>query len=430
MPRSVARPSVLLVAGLAFLACDESTQPSPPPQTQSAAALEMQAGDSQFATVGQTVPVPPAVLVVDTSGRGVGGVTVTFAVTSGGGNATGTTAVSDTAGVARVGSWTLGPDLGAQTMTATVSGQPDVDPFRFIATAMCDCWESGAALPGPRFKGGSAVIDGKLYVAGEDGWVGQLPLEVYDPSSNTWTARGLLPEMHDASVAALDGQLYLMAGMPTSTPDPWLQVYNPATDQWTPRAAPPTQRSQFRIAAVGGLLYALGGLGEGGALRTVEAYDPATDTWTTKAPMLRGRQWMAVAEVDGILYVIGGTGPNAQGWGNTNVLSSVEAYDPATDTWTERASLPHPIMASAAAVVEGIIYLTGGGRFWSTASADAFAYDPKTDKWTVQPPMRVSRHDAISTALDGTVYVIGGITHDDQGGHALARVDVYRPHPD
>lgn len=432
--QSIARLAISLTL-LAYTAggCERSTDPNAGGGARlQGAELTLEAGDSQFATVGRPVPEPPAVRVVDESGKEVGGVTVTFAVTSGGGSATGTVAVSDTAGIARVGSWTLGPQLGTQTMTATVSDDLEVDPFVFIATAMCDCWESRAPLSGPRHKGGSAAIDGKLYVVGgSNGWAVQLPLEVYDPSSDTWTSRGLLPHMYDGTVAALDGRLYLMSGEASSAPAPWLQSYDPASDQWTSRAAPPTQRFQFRIAAVGGLLYALGGLGEYGALRTVEAYDPATDTWTTKAPMLRGRQWMAVAEVNGILYAIGGTGADTiQGMGNTHVLSSVEAYDPATDTWTARASLPGPIMASAAAVVDGIIYLTGGGRFWSTGSANVYSYDPKTDKWTVQPPMRVARHDATSSGMDGTVYVIGGVSRDAQGGHSLARVDVFRPNRD
>jgi N-acetylneuraminic acid mutarotase len=394
----------------------------------------MQSGDSQFATVGRPVPLSPSVRVSDDSGRPVAGVSVTFAVTSGDGSATGTEARSDTAGVAAVGSWTLGPEIGRNTLTATIQGS-DAGSIVFTAIAMCDCWKSKAPLPEPRFKGGSAVIAGKLYVAGSNGWDVQLPLEVYDPSTDSWSSLGLLPKIYDVAVAALDGQLYLMAGLPTSPsesppPDPWIRSYDPATDQWTLRAAPPTQRSQFRVAAVGGLLYALGGLGEQGALRTVEAYDPATDTWATKAPMLRGREWMAVAVVNGILYAIGGTGADSiSGVGNTHLLSSVEAYDPATDTWTARASLPGPIMASAAAVVDGIIYLTGGGE-WSSGSANVYAYDPQTDKWTVQPPMPVTRFDATASGMDGAVYVIGGINQDAQGGHALARVDVFRPKPD
>ena len=65
-------------------------------------------------------------------------------------------------------------------------------------------------------------------------------------------------------------------------------------------------------------------------MSTVEAYDPATDTWTKKADMPTAKGHSAIAVVGGIIYVIGGPGENRE------ALSSVEAYDPATDTWTRR----------------------------------------------------------------------------------------------
>jgi N-acetylneuraminic acid mutarotase len=55
-------------------------------------------------------------------------------------------------------------------------------------------------------------------------------------------------------------------------------------------------------------------------LSTVEAYDPATDTWTTKAPMPTARQGLAAAVVNGSLYAIGGY--------NGSYLSTVESYTP------------------------------------------------------------------------------------------------------
>jgi N-acetylneuraminic acid mutarotase len=435
MPRRNQLPAVSILIVCLALACHESA-PTDESGThaRTAATLALQAGDSQFATVGRPVPVNPAVLVTDESGMPVQGVAVTFALTSGGGSASGTTAVSDSAGFAAVGSWTLGPALGKNTMTATVSG--NVDPVVFSAIALCDCWESRASLSRPRFKGGSADIDGRLYVVGGQDATGvQLPLEVYDPSSDTWSSRGSLPLMYDGTVAALGGRLYLMAGQPTATPAPWLQSYDPQADQWTARAAPPTARFQFRIAAVNGRLYALGGQAWAhGLLRTVEAYDPATDTWSTKASMLHGRVWMAVAVVNGILYAMGGESVDTiQGVPTWHVVSTVEAYDPATNAWTAKASLPAPITASAAAVVNGIIYVTGGvtvcvtacGELSMAGSANVFAYDPSTDKWSVQPLMHAARSDATASAVDGTLYVIGGIRARTQ--EFLATVEAYRP---
>jgi hypothetical protein len=92
-----------------------------------AARLAAVGGDTLLGTVGAAIPTAPAVQVGDAYGNPVPGVTVTFAVSSGGGSATGTASVTDSLGVASVGSWTLGTVAGTNTMTATVSGFPTLN---------------------------------------------------------------------------------------------------------------------------------------------------------------------------------------------------------------------------------------------------------------------------------------------------------------
>lgn len=76
-------------------------------------------GDNQSATVGQTVPIPPAVRITDMFGNPVSGVPVIFAVASGDGSATGTSVTTGSNGVATIGSWTVGTAAGVNTLEAT-----------------------------------------------------------------------------------------------------------------------------------------------------------------------------------------------------------------------------------------------------------------------------------------------------------------------
>ena len=92
-------------------------------------------GDNQSAVAGTMVPTPPAVVVRDQFGNGVPGVTVTFAVTLGGGSITGATPTTGTTGMAAVGSWTLGTEAGPNTLTATVAGLSG-SPVPFTATGL------------------------------------------------------------------------------------------------------------------------------------------------------------------------------------------------------------------------------------------------------------------------------------------------------
>ena len=63
----------------------------------------------------------PSVVVRDGRGGGVSGVTVTFAVVSGGGSLTTTTATTNAAGQATAGQWTLGAASGMNVVRATIT---------------------------------------------------------------------------------------------------------------------------------------------------------------------------------------------------------------------------------------------------------------------------------------------------------------------
>ena len=103
-----------------------------------AAIMAVHQGDGQSATVSTTVSLKPSVVVRDAFANPVEGVAVTFAVTSGGGSAVGTARTTDENGIARVGSWTLGPSAGSNTMAAS---SPGLAPVTFTAT--------GTAAPPP-----------------------------------------------------------------------------------------------------------------------------------------------------------------------------------------------------------------------------------------------------------------------------------------
>jgi len=86
-----------------------------------ATVIAVLSGGGQTAAAGSTVPV--VLQVRDALGNGISGVTLTFAVTSGGGSLSASSGVTDASGQAPV-TWTLGPLNGAQSMTASATGLP------------------------------------------------------------------------------------------------------------------------------------------------------------------------------------------------------------------------------------------------------------------------------------------------------------------
>src|SRR5262245_48480603 len=117
------KPSFDLVAGILLVtACgggESATAPSAPDLPANVAVVT---GDRQAVPVGTAVLTPPTVRVTDHAGAPVPGAAVTFAVASGDGAATGASVTTNQAGLATVGSWTLGPTAGANSIEVTAKG--------------------------------------------------------------------------------------------------------------------------------------------------------------------------------------------------------------------------------------------------------------------------------------------------------------------
>jgi subtilisin family serine protease/N-acetylneuraminic acid mutarotase len=241
--------------------------------------------------------------------------------------------------------------------------------------------------------------------------------------SSAWTTRDSMPTARSGLGVAVasNGRIYAIGGVGYDASGAIVEEYDPATDTWTTRTSMPTPRSYLGVAtASNGKIYAIGGH-DGGALglTTVEEYDPATDTWTAKASMSTARFFLGVAVArNGKIYAIGGRGPTV--W--SGQLATVEEYDPATDTWTTRASMPTPREGlGVAAASNGRIYAIGGGT--STVQE----YNPATDTWTTRASMPTARsHLGVATASNGKIYAIGGY----DGNNPTATVQEYNPATD
>lgn len=95
-----------------------------------------QSGDGQTTSPNAEVTVAPAVRITDLFGNPVSGVDVSFAVGVGGGSLTGPDQTTNAEGVAAVGSWTVGPSAGPNTLIATaVPSGVTGSPVTFNATA-------------------------------------------------------------------------------------------------------------------------------------------------------------------------------------------------------------------------------------------------------------------------------------------------------
>ncbi len=265
-----------------------------------------------------------------------------------------------------------------------------------------DAWQPECPMPTPRRLLAAAAAGGKVYALGGCGSACFEPplqtstfeptrVEVYDPGTNTWSARRPMPVIFfgGAAVAPGNGKIYTLGGVLSGNV---VQEYDPLADSWTLRRPMPTPRYGLAAVALGGKIYAIGGSGPSHA---VEAYDPATDTWTPRASMPTARVYLAAAALDGKIYAMGGS-PDCCGNSRT---AAVEVYDPAADAWKTVASLPLAMQLSGAAGTGGRVYAFAGFIPGAGVQGSTFEYTPELDAWVTRAAMPTPRDQAAVVAV-------------------------------
>ena len=277
-------------------------------------------------------------------------------------------------------------------------------------------------------------------------------------SAAQWARKADMPTARsDFSTCVVDGKIFVIGGsarltihesgdMSLST----VEMYDPETDTWEEKANMPTVRSGVSVSVVDGKIYAIGGSEqkkitvkidevtrgsriESKELPTVEMYDPATDTWTQKADMPTPRKTKTCV-VDGKIYAVGG-------WltaHEQSQLETVEIYDPAADTWTKAQSMNHARCSAAISVVNGEIYAMGGigwppnrdpsGQYLSSLYLSSVeVFNPKTNQWHERTEMSVPKADHSTSAIDGKIYVMGGYLRKGKEYKTFSTIEIYDP---
>jgi len=184
----------------------------------------------------------------------------------------------------------------------------------------------------------------------------------------------------------------------------------PVENSWATKAPMQIARSYLGVASVNGKIYAIGGISvpsvldvshsgglpvftEAKIVGTNEEYDPLTNTWSTKTDMLIARAHFAIAAFENEVYCIGGTT-------DSTAVPVNEVYYPSNDSWTTKALLPTPEEGMQANIVNGKIYVIGGGP--------NYVYNPASDNWTAIASMPNAPNGTQSSCVyDNKIYVVG-----------------------
>jgi N-acetylneuraminic acid mutarotase len=276
-------------------------------------------------------------------------------------------------------------------------------------------WQLLAEMPHPRGETASAVLDGKVYVAG--GYTGlsfetTALVSIYDVAANRWSEGPLLPAPRNhAAAASLDGVLYVSGGTaPDGQAADNLWALDP-DGAWTELPPMPGRRSAHRMVALDGRLFVVGGVGGllagPGMAGLVLVFDPATASWSALAQMAPILDHLGAVAVGDRIWTVGGRV-------NGRSYPFVKILDPTTANWESATELPEATSGAAEATIDGVIYLSGGedpatgtivDRHWRLdTSAGRLA------PWEPLPPPPLAVHGVQGIAVDGRFLVIGGST--------------------
>ena len=280
-------------------------------------------------------------------------------------------------------------------------------------------WTPRQPLPSPLADPGAAVFDNKLYVFGGHHFGGVDPQDLcyrYDPATDTWTQLASLPSPRWGQVAVeFEGRIHVFAGNNGSGGIADHLIYDPVGDTWSAAPSPvPAGIADHGLMAIrlGSVIHLFRG-------EYHYTYDPVADTYEPMAGPPTPRVWGTCALVDGRIYLIGG-GPSGAGSAN-------EAYDPSSDTWTSRSPMPVDRWGATREnpVVNGIIYVTHG--MISSFYATDYAYDPSTDTWAQKSSGMNPRDGVGCGVINNKLYVAGGRDDDLLGGTGRQFVEEYDP---
>lgn len=144
------------------------------------------------------------------------------------------------------------------------------------------------------------------------------------------------------------------------------------------------------------------------SISSMEMYFPQTDSWIGLAPLSVPRYEFGVAVLDHKVYVVGGIATHMrQGISYRRHESTVESWDPESNTWSSVEPMAECRSTLGVVVLAGELYALGGyDSQYYLQSVEK--YVPKLKEWQPVAPMTKSRSCFATAVLDGMVYAIGG----------------------
>jgi N-acetylneuraminic acid mutarotase len=242
-------------------------------------------------------------------------------------------------------------------------------------------WGNGRAFsqrPAATHHHAAEVVGEELYLIGGLEWTSVDIVQIYNPSRDEWRlGTSLRYPVGSSASAVIEGKIYLAGGIVGDTTTRQAVVFEPRLSVWRPIAPMPRARNHAASGTDGRRLFVFGGRGPGSGdgnrvangYDDLQIYDPDTDTWVVSdgragsplaLPQARGGMGKA-AYLGGEFYVIGGETLDGAGASAGGVYDRVDIYDPIRNQWRQGPPMPTARHGIFPVVYGPTIWVAGGG---------------------------------------------------------------------
>jgi len=298
--------------------------------------------------------------------------------------------------------------LALALVPAACSGDTESPPIP--STTSSSTPAALAELPLARTEVASAVLDGRIVVAGGLTFDGAASdrVDVYDPATNAWQVGPAIPlGLHHSGMAAIEGRVYLAGGYTNRAGQDWVaqsRVVSLGRDEraWREEPALGGPRGGLAMAAAAGRLVAVGGTDNLGRFLTrTETFAPGQRAWAAGPDMTETRDHLAAAASGGRVYAVAGRVGSLE-----SNRATVESWDPAgPGGWRSEPRLQDTRGGTSAAEAAGRPCVAGGEEPRGTiATVECLV----AGRWERVATLRSPRHGLAVVGLGDRLHVIAG----------------------
>ncbi len=188
---------------------------------------------------------------------------------------------------------------------------------------------------------------------------------------------------------------------------------------WSTASSMNNARYGFPACVSNGKIYVFGGaVGASSYISSVEEYDPISDTWTSKTSMTNSIYGPGAANINGNIFLIGGTH-------SSSPLSTTNLYDPSNETWITKGSMNYARYLLGVVAIDDDLYAIGGYSP-SQRFSNVEKYNSSSNSWTTKSSISEKKHAFGKGVINGRIYIAGG--HNGSG--PVSSVEEYDPATD